>query len=687
MTDTLRFFKGDKPAAQFEAGISCGGNYPCVGCVCSSSRFGDFAHASYSEQRTLKSTQKRVLDGIYGNNPGQLKFYEMLSADELRRELEKRGCKDYPTTKVGRRDMLKKLLAGIQRVPSLLMFSPETDLEDLSLDKYCVLPFEPLHDLKGYLGGVLKKLSSLIPASAGALKQKVSTYLDSVFKKAHLYGSDLREALVEVAHLFAKCNSESDDFLSLSTYIECLVQISRILYSTDASRSPKQCLQFYNCAFIVHELHLELFGDTLTGLYFHALLMHGPVQHEVVCSRSVNAEKEERLFKSAGTAAKCTDRKPENMLPGILKRLQVKQASTSAAINPTLELRSKNSRISTHAMGLSAYEGTVVRKAWVQQRPHAWQAHLERIAHFLVEGKGQWWKVFDTGEDIAFQFNDGDSEPKSLLPEKPQLLHFRTSDMSAVVKRADESWEECTRNKVELPTSESMVGLYSEQGSLMATVETEVSHEISTDLCNDPPLCSTPVRSTSCPDSEVPENIQLPSPIVVPCQEPCHENEVDNVMHPDREGDDAADCDTQDSHHGDNDAEDDAADCDTQDNYHGDNDAEAGYINMDLEEQPSTSSSEFKSSVCKGIAKLLGTSSELVEFDKLRYLAKCKGAPTSAESAKLRQLAKHFRTCIRLYKAAIDKSVDGSSTQSPEFVKQKHNLKLCLQLLCNLSKK
>ena len=33
--NTLKYFKGDKPAAEFEAGISCGGNFPCVGCVCS----------------------------------------------------------------------------------------------------------------------------------------------------------------------------------------------------------------------------------------------------------------------------------------------------------------------------------------------------------------------------------------------------------------------------------------------------------------------------------------------------------------------------------------------------------------------------------------------------------------------------------------------------------------------------
>ena len=52
--DTLKYFKGDKPAAEFEAGISCGGNFPCVGCVCSSSRFSDFAHATSCEQRSLR---------------------------------------------------------------------------------------------------------------------------------------------------------------------------------------------------------------------------------------------------------------------------------------------------------------------------------------------------------------------------------------------------------------------------------------------------------------------------------------------------------------------------------------------------------------------------------------------------------------------------------------------------------
>ena len=143
MEFTLKFFKEDKPAAQFEADISCGGHFPCVGCVCSASRFSDFANASYCDQRTFESIQKVALKGVYGKKQGHLKFYDNLNAEELRKENGKLG-------------ILKNILCGVQRVPSLMMFSPESNLEDFHLNKYCVLPFEPLHDLKGYLGGVLK---------------------------------------------------------------------------------------------------------------------------------------------------------------------------------------------------------------------------------------------------------------------------------------------------------------------------------------------------------------------------------------------------------------------------------------------------------------------------------------------------------------------------------------------------
>ena len=134
------------------------------------------------------------------------------------------------------------------RVPSLLLFTPEVCLEDMSLQKYSVLPFDPLHDLKGYLGGILRKLPSVIPN--GPLKDSVAAYLDSIWKKEHLYGSDLREALIEVAHLFVSSNVSNVGTslqCTVGKYINSLVQISKI-------RTPKECLQFYNCAFIVHQL-------------------------------------------------------------------------------------------------------------------------------------------------------------------------------------------------------------------------------------------------------------------------------------------------------------------------------------------------------------------------------------------------------------------------------------------------
>ena len=102
----------------------------------------------------------------------------------------------------------------------------------------------------------------------------------------------LREALIKVAYLLFS-SPETSDTTAARKYVMCLVQISKILYSLDISRSPKQCLQFYNRAFTVHKLHLELLGTAMATQYFYALLLHGTQQHEVVCSRSVNIANEE----------------------------------------------------------------------------------------------------------------------------------------------------------------------------------------------------------------------------------------------------------------------------------------------------------------------------------------------------------------------------------------------------------
>ena len=64
---------------------------------------------------------------------------------------------------------------------------------------------------------MLRKLPSVL--SVSALKAAISLYLDTVWKKANLYGSDLSEAFLEVACIFAS-NPENGP---ASDFITCLV--------------------------------------------------------------------------------------------------------------------------------------------------------------------------------------------------------------------------------------------------------------------------------------------------------------------------------------------------------------------------------------------------------------------------------------------------------------------------------
>ena len=99
IVDTVRFFKGDKPVAELEAGVCTGGSYPCVGCACDHNRFPDSPHVVNCEQRSLERIQEVALAGHFGGVTGKMRFYDELSSNQLRMELEKRAIKDYPSDK------------------------------------------------------------------------------------------------------------------------------------------------------------------------------------------------------------------------------------------------------------------------------------------------------------------------------------------------------------------------------------------------------------------------------------------------------------------------------------------------------------------------------------------------------------------------------------------------------------
>ena len=79
-----------------------------------------------------------------------------------------------------------------------------------------------------------------------------------------------------------------------------------------------------------HELCLSLFpsliGTKFFGLYYHLLLIHGPVQYEIVGLCSINTEANEHMFNSVKVVAdQCTNRHPDNVVTKVLLYVQSKQ--------------------------------------------------------------------------------------------------------------------------------------------------------------------------------------------------------------------------------------------------------------------------------------------------------------------------------------------------------------------------
>ena len=82
----------------------------------------------------------------------------------------------------------------------------------------------------------------------------------------------------------------------------------------------------------------------------------------------------------------------------------------------------------------------------VKQHTSDWQAHLQRISDFLLEGEGVWWCT--DGEDILF--NDITNSP-SISDHGPQLHHFRSSSLKEEEAYLQKCWEECIANDIQLP--------------------------------------------------------------------------------------------------------------------------------------------------------------------------------------------------------------------------------------------
>ena len=202
--DTMRFFHGDGPTQQFEAGQSIGGNYYCVGCGAKSTMMDDLAYTFRSPKRTLQERQEFMLEDIAwckgGTNP-----LEKLKAQELHTELNRRGIDTNGMKKPELEKKFEDLKRGITHVPAILQNDPQAKLESLGLDQYEVSPSEPLHDLKGYLSNLIEETYLMVSGVVFAELKKVR---DATLEKATLRCSDYRKALLLIYLKIKELNTE-----------------------------------------------------------------------------------------------------------------------------------------------------------------------------------------------------------------------------------------------------------------------------------------------------------------------------------------------------------------------------------------------------------------------------------------------------------------------------------------------
>ncbi len=317
----------------------------------------DLAHSLHCKWRSTAHLQSLVLEGKYGNTPGRLKPLDNLKVQELRQELRARGHSTIGLKAELQRD-LEGILKGVQRVPTLLVLNLHQSLSALNLSQYETLDCEPLHDLKGHIGHLLDEIPYLLPST---LKPQCDLIIEATVPKQKVSGACFRVALLKI-YLWL-LSSEGVD-RKVIMLVQSAVNMSKLLYLPDSSRTPKAILNLHNSTWLHHELCQELItnrhGQTLQrlfGVYLHDLMVHAPRQYELVCLRSTNSENQERLFSQLKhISLRATNRKTENVLPTILLSMQAKQKT----LTQTDCLKHQDTMVSTVSAKLPKFKGTTI---------------------------------------------------------------------------------------------------------------------------------------------------------------------------------------------------------------------------------------------------------------------------------------------------------------------------------------
>lgn len=306
VTDVMRFFHGDGPAQQFEAGNSIGGTYCCVGCGVKNDRIDDFAYALRCPKLSMQQRQDFLLQGVAWKSIDRRPLDKLLLAD-LKKELSMRGLSVSNSKKKAALEKdFEDIRLGITNFPALLKECPETTLGSLNLQYYEVSPTEPLHDLKGHLGNIIDETLLI---TTGDVFKSIKQIKTAVLTKEAIRCSDLRKAVILV--YLKLIELQPDDMLT--DLYRTAVEITDLCYAHEAVRTPRAILCLYNRAFLHAYQCSVLFANPksttrrrMFGRYFHSITAHAASLFRIVSLRSLNAEQHERMFQQAKGITKTT---------------------------------------------------------------------------------------------------------------------------------------------------------------------------------------------------------------------------------------------------------------------------------------------------------------------------------------------------------------------------------------------
>ena len=128
----MKIFKGDKPAAQFEAGQQKGRNLYCFSCSSHAENSSSYVHTHAKLIETISDriniVKKAELSNKNKCNSQKIKLYENLNKEELITELRGRNAKFSCTeSKKNLETELEEIMHDIPRLLVLMYYNPHND--------------------------------------------------------------------------------------------------------------------------------------------------------------------------------------------------------------------------------------------------------------------------------------------------------------------------------------------------------------------------------------------------------------------------------------------------------------------------------------------------------------------------------------------------------------------------------